>query len=181
MRSTTRRTALLLPLVTGLGLACLPKKKPTLDAAQGWADGSKGPPEVGAPLADFRLPDLQGRQVSLSEQRGKVVIVNFWATWCVPCRAEMPEIVRAYERYESSGLTVLAINLQEDPPEVESFVRQYATSFPVLLDRDGQVARVYHLRGVPATYIVDREGKTAAIQLGPMTAELIEQKLKGLL
>jgi len=115
--------------------------------------------------ADFELPLLSGGQVSLSGLRGKVVFLNFWATWCPPCRSEMPSLERLYRRYKDKGLAFLAVDLGEDRDGVAAFVRQNAFSFPVAID-PGEAARDYGIRSIPTTFILDREGRAVALAIG---------------
>jgi peroxiredoxin len=177
----TRRAAALVLGAAFAWAACRPKKEAGGALPEGWIADGAGPPDVGKPAADFRLPALNGNLVSLSELRGQVVLVNFWATWCAPCRVEMPEIVRAYERYKSRGFTVLAVNVEDDWPEAAEFAQQYGLPFPVLLDKEGRLSRAWRLRGLPSTIFIDRSGTVAVVHLGPLTAEMIDQRLKSLL
>lgn len=181
-RSGRSRRSVILSLGAALAWAsCRPRKEAGAKLPDGWVAEGAGPPDVGKPAADFRLPALDGKLVALSDLRGQVVLVNFWATWCAPCRAEMPEIVRAYERYKSRGFTVLAVNVEEDAPEAAEFAQQYGLPFPVLLDREGRLSRAWRLRGLPSSIFIDRSGTVAVVHLGPLTAEMIDQRLKSLL
>ncbi len=178
------RTRRAVALFVGAALAwaaCRPKREAGGKLPDGWVAEGAEPPDVGKPAADFRLPALDGKLASLSELRGQVVLVNFWATWCAPCRAEMPEIVRAYERYKSRGFTVLAVNVEEDAPEAAEFAQQYRLPFPVLLDKEGRLSRAWRLRGLPSSVFIDRSGTVAVVHLGPLTAEMIDQRLNSLL
>ncbi|MDR2542561.1 MAG: TlpA family protein disulfide reductase [Treponema sp.] len=108
---------------------------------------------------DFTLQMLNGERVSLSSYRGKVVFLNFWATWCPPCRQEMPSMEVLYQRYKEHGLEMLAVNLRENPNEVRQFIQENGYTFPVLLDLDGRVGARYGVRGIPTTLIIDRQGR----------------------
>ena len=108
---------------------------------------------------DFTLPLLDGENVTLSSFRGKVVFLNFWASWCPPCREEMPSMETLYQRYKDLGLEMLAVNLRESPDEVRRFVQSNGYTFPVLLDRTGRVGSNFGVSGIPTTFIIDREGK----------------------
>jgi peroxiredoxin len=112
---------------------------------------------VGAP--DFSLPDVTGKMVRLKDFRGKVVFMNFFATWCVPCREEMPAMERLYRTYKDRGLVVLAVDIREGAKTVQAFTQELKLSFPALLDKDGSVAYTYSVRPVPATYLIGRDGK----------------------
>lgn len=100
--------------------------------------------------------DTDGNTVRLSGFRGKVVFLNFWATWCVPCRLEMPAMERLYQEFRGQGLVVLAVNVQEGPSAVRAFIRELKLTFPVVLDSKGEAATKYLVRGLPATYLIDR-------------------------
>jgi thiol-disulfide isomerase/thioredoxin len=100
--------------------------------------------------------DPEGDTIRLEDFRGKVVFLNFWATWCIPCRLEMPAMERLYQEFKGRGLVVLAVNVQESPAPVRDFVRELKLTFPVVLDPKGQAAMTYAVRGLPATYLIDR-------------------------
>jgi peroxiredoxin len=119
--------------------------------------GSK-PPQVGGPAPPFTLNNVEGRPVSLADYKGKVVLLNFWATWCEPCKKEMPEIQAAYEQYKDRGFVVLGINFGENPDPAASFVHHGRLTFPVLLDRKIKVAEQYGVINLPVTFFVDPEG-----------------------
>lgn len=110
---------------------------------------------------DFTLKDLHGKKVTLSELRGKIVLVNFWATWCPPCRAEMPDLDVIYTHFQSQGLVILSIS-DEDGFKVNSFIAPTGYHPPVLLDTGGKVAKQFHIDGIPKTFVFDREGKLVA-------------------
>jgi peroxiredoxin len=108
--------------------------------------------------ADFTLKDLHGKQVTLSELRGKIVMVNFWATWCGPCRLEMPDLGRIYTRFQSQGLVILSIT-DEDAFKVNSFISPFGYHPPVLIDSGGAVHKQFHIEGIPKTFLFNRDGK----------------------
>lgn len=114
---------------------------------------------------EFSLPDLRGNPVNLKDFRGKVVFVNFWATWCVPCREEMPSMERLYQKYKGKELVMLAVNYRESRKEAQAFMEELKLTFPGLLD-DGTVSTLYGVFALPATYLVDRQGRGAARVLG---------------
>jgi peroxiredoxin len=124
------------------------------------------PIKEGTEIVDFELQDLTGESRRLSDFRGKVVFLNFWATWCGPCRFEMPSMEKLYQRLNTKGLEIVAVNLQEDRKTVQRFVDEYGLSFPVLLDATGRVGATYGARSIPTTYIVDREGFVIAGTIG---------------
>jgi peroxiredoxin len=131
--------------------------------------------EVGDTAVEFTLRDLDGEAVSLSDFRGRPVIVNFWATWCVPCRVEMPELERAYQQHADDGLAILALNQEETAEQARDYFDELGLTFIGLLDEKGAVARVYGSYFVlPTSYFVSPEGEITAVHRGPMTAEQIE-------
>ncbi|HLA99517.1 MAG TPA: TlpA disulfide reductase family protein [Anaerolineales bacterium] len=141
-------------------------------------------PREGFSAPDFTLELLGGGQASLSGLRGKVVLVNFWATWCPPCRAEMPAIEKIYQSFKPLGLEVLAVNLTDQDSEaaVAAFVQELDLTFPIPLDRDGSVSARYLLRGLPSTFFVDRQGVIRSVVVGgPMSEALIQSKVEELL
>ncbi|HUX20343.1 MAG TPA: TlpA disulfide reductase family protein [Spirochaetia bacterium] len=120
------------------------------------------PLKPGVESIDFQLDNLAGKTVSLSSYRGDVVLLNFWATWCGPCRSEMGSIESLYNEYKDKGFVVLAVNLQEDPATVSSFVKQFGLTFPVVLDRSGRVGYTYNARGIPTTYLINKKGEVTS-------------------
>ena len=117
-------------------------------------------PEEGHLAPDFALKTLDGKTVRLSELRGKkVVLVNFWATWCPPCRSEMPTMQQIYTEYKGKGFEILAINIERDSKEeILEFMKELRLTFPVLLDSDMKVTRMYRLIGLPVSMLIDRQG-----------------------
>ena len=106
---------------------------------------------------------IKGNYESLDSFRGQVVVLNFWATWCAPCRVEMPSFEKLYRRYRSEGVAVLAVTLDKNAgPKIKSFVDEYELSFPILLDEKGAVERLYPSMTIPFTYVIDREGRVVA-------------------
>ncbi len=132
---------------------------------------------------DFTLKTLAGDTVTLSHLRGRPVFLNFWATWCKPCRGEMSDIIAAYDAEHAARLEVLAINLtdQERIRDVRSFVRELQLPFPVLLDQKGKVRKSYGLRGVPTSVFIDTLGVVRLVNIGPITRENIQRGLAEIL
>jgi peroxiredoxin len=123
--------------------------------------------EEGALAPDFLLETMDDSELRLSDLRGQPVIINFWATWCKPCRQEMPRFVEAYDEHAAEGLVVVAVNLQEGKSIVRPFAEDFGMDFPIVVDRDGEVGDRYRLLGLPTTFFIDREGVIRSIYTGP--------------
>ncbi len=121
-------------------------------------------PATAAP--DFTLHAMGGPNLRLKEQRGRVVMVNFWATWCGPCRQEMPQLNRLYEKYKSSGFVLLGVNVDDDASKAAEVAAKLGVTFPVLLDTEKTVSKLYDLSTMPSTVIIDREGKVRYVHRG---------------
>jgi len=138
-----------------------------------WSMGSRVP-VVGAPAEDFRLVDLDGKSQSLSQYRGKVVLLNFWATWCKPCTTEMPAMQTTYDKLRDKGFVVLAINELEDDAKVREHIKQHGHTFPVLMDRENKVANQFGVFGLPVSVFIDEKGVVQEyIKGGLLTEQLI--------
>src|SRR6202008_994502 len=111
--------------------------------------------------ADFTLTDLNGKPWTLRDLRGKVVLLNFWATWCPPCRKEMPDLETLYQQFKDQGLLILAIS-DEDPGTVKPFIAQQKVTYPILLDPGRKVNDLFQIEGIPKTFVYDRNGKLVA-------------------
>jgi thiol-disulfide isomerase/thioredoxin len=120
---------------------------------------------------DFKLKDLNGKEVSLSDYKGKKVFLNFWASWCPPCKAEMPEMEKLYQETKDSDLVILAVNLSEDKSTVQNFIKNNKYTFSVLLDSDNAAAMKYQVVSIPTSYFIDKEGNVVAKHIGSMTLE----------
>jgi peroxiredoxin len=152
-------------------------------AAQDLRDGRRAiPPRVTAafteaglpvlreavPLADFSLPLTDGTNINTEKLRGKVVFLNFWATWCGPCREEMPSMEALYRRFKDRGLQILAVNVQESPRQAAAFMDQWGLTFPVALDSRGNVGNTYGVMAIPTTYIINQEGEIISRVVGSL-------------
>jgi len=140
--------------------------------------GSTGGSIRGKLAPDFTLSDLEGNPVSLSDFRGKTVLINFWATWCPPCRSEMPAIKSVYQEYKDKGVEVIGVDLKESENAVREFIEEGGYNWTFVLDGDGSVSRDYRITGIPESFFVTREGIIREMHIGPMSAETIEEKLK---
>jgi peroxiredoxin len=132
---------------------------------------------------DFTLHTMKGPNLRLQEQRGRVVMVNFWATWCGPCRQEMPQLNRLYEKYRASGFVLLGVNVDDDASKAADVAAKLGVTFPVLLDTDKAVSRLYDLSTMPSTVIIDRDGKVRYVHRGYLTGyeDSYEQQIRELL
>jgi len=156
-----------------------------LAACAGSSTESKSPAPQGInkgnQARDFALESLGGSQVSLSDFQGDVVLVNFWATWCAPCRAEIPDFEQVYQNHSDEGFVILGVNEQETPQVIEPFVQELGMTYPVLLDKQGQVMSEYRTLGLPTSLLVDRDGVIQVRHTGTMTAAQLESHLRKLL
>lgn len=137
--------------------------------------------ETGTRAPDFALAYPDGTRSTLSDLRGQPVLVNFWATWCAPCRAEMPELVAAFQQHGDQGLVVIGVNQQESEAKALQFMEEFGIEFPVALDSRGDLANLYVARGLPTTYFIDRDGNIAEQWRGILTADLLQKRLAPLL
>jgi len=136
-----------------------------------------GAPTLGALAPDFVLQEPgTGNQVALSDFRGQPVVLNFWATWCVPCRTEMPDL---QEAHNEDGVVVLAVNWQESETVVQAFLEEFELTFPTVLDRQGTVRQHYGVVGLPATFFIDPEGVLRARNFGPVYGNLLADGIQA--
>jgi peroxiredoxin len=160
--SLLRRFAALSALVAGAAMAAI-------------APSSTAP--------DFTLHTMNGPNMRLQEQRGKVVMINFWATWCGPCRQEMPHLSRLYDKYRASGFVLMGINVDEDTRNAAAVAAKLGVGFPVLLDTDKQVSRLYDLSTMPSTVLIDRDGKVRFVHRGYLSGyeDVYDKQIRELL
>ena len=137
--------------------------------------------EQGKSAPAFTAAALSGGQTALADYDGDVIVVNFWATWCPPCKAEMPGINNFYERYQADGLVVLAVNAKENESLVRPFIESSGFTFPVLLDPVGEIVNQYQVRSFPTTVIIDRDGIVRHIQVGMISEAELEAIIAPLL
>ncbi len=137
-------------------------------------DGIRVAPEMGAVAPPFALPAMTGELINLLDLRGSPVILNFWATWCEPCRVEMPELQSLFQDYQARGLRLLAVNLGESRQPIECWMKEFNLTFDVLLDQEQQIAALYQLRGQPSTYIISPAGVITHIVFGATNRQALE-------
>jgi peroxiredoxin len=139
-----------------------------------------GPVRIGQTMPDLTLNDLSGKQVKLSNYAGKPVLINAWATWCPPCRAEMPDLNEFYQAHQAEGFTVLAINAGEDSTTVSSFINEKGFTFPVLLDPDTVTLSNMGIDSFPTSILVGRDGVIKTIHIGMLTPESLANEITPL-
>ncbi|KGR75022.1 peroxiredoxin family protein [Ureibacillus manganicus] len=140
--------------------------------------GSDNDSQKVALAPEFALSDLNGKAVNLSDFKGKIVILNFWTTWCPPCIEEMPEMQRFYEKNKDHRIEIVAVNLtnfDNGQQAIESFVQDYGLTFPILLDKDGVVRRMYEILTIPTSFILDTEGRVFQKIVGPMNEQMMDE------
>lgn len=141
-------------------------------------------PQQGFLAPDFELQTTTGETIKLSDFRGQAVLVNLWATWCPPCRAEMPAIEKIHNEYKDDGLVVLAVNMtyQDTQSNIAPFVAEYGLTFPILLDPSGSVGTAYQLRSLPSSFFIDRDGIITEVVIGgPMAEALLRTRVEEIL
>lgn len=179
MLAHKRRLAYIFILLLGLAWILLSADKNAASFA-----GTTAAPQVGFLAPGFSLPSTDGQTIRLSDLRGQAVLVNLWATWCPPCRAEMPAIEKIYNEYKDDGLVVLAVNMtyQDSASAVMPFVHEHGLTFPILLDESAIVGRAYQLRSLPSSFFITREGIINEVVIGgPMAEALLRTRVEEIL
>jgi cytochrome c biogenesis protein CcmG/thiol:disulfide interchange protein DsbE len=169
-----RRGRFLLAAVFLLGSGWIGVSRQPVGAASGDVLTS---PREGFVAPDFELPTLDRNRIRLSDLRGQVVVVNMWASWCPPCRAEMPDLQRLHDQGEGRGMVVLAVNstVQDSESEARAFAKTYGLTMPIALDLSGDVTRAYQVRALPSTFFVDRQGIIRRVVIGgPLRSTTLE-------
>lgn len=174
-----RRHRWLLPLVAGALLALFLLLYYGLRNSPSVPVG--GAVALDRPAPDFAVTTLEGRPVRLDELRGQVVVLNLWASWCVPCRQEAVELNRSYDRYKDRGVAFVGIAWNDDEGEARKFARQYRVEYPLALDIEGRLAIAYGMTGVPETFLIDREGRLTRKWVGPVKEQQLNALLEPLL
>jgi len=177
---------IILPIMVfaGLLLAGCSNESPPPPASQppGSAPDETAAPETGNLAPDFQLQTLDGQTFSLSGVRGKPVLLNFWTTWCGPCRFEMPFLQEIYDEYSDKGLALITVDIGESKSDVENFLQREGLSLPALLDSQAEVARLYRVAAIPTTFFIDKDGIIRGRQIGAFTGKAgIENGLKKIM
>ncbi|HEV3234743.1 MAG TPA: TlpA disulfide reductase family protein [Candidatus Dormibacteraeota bacterium] len=142
-----------------------------------WSASSSAPPTSPPPAPAFTLTGLDGQPHVLGDYRGKVVLINFWATWCIPCRAEIPDLEHEARVQDPGKVVILGIDWKEGGPTAQAFLTDIGARYPVLLDSDGKVYDAYGVQGLPQTFIVDRRGRMLSSRTGIASRDQIEKEL----
>jgi cytochrome c biogenesis protein CcmG/thiol:disulfide interchange protein DsbE len=179
MQPIQRRILFIFVLLAGLGWIFV-----SADRGGSSTAGEIPAPREGFLAPDFSLQTPEGETIALSDLRGQAVLVNLWATWCPPCRAEMPSMQKLYHEYKDKGFVVLAVNMtyQDDPSAVVPFMQEYNLTFPILIEDTGNVARSYELRSLPSSFFIDRQGFIQEVVIGgPMSETLLRTRIEAIL
>jgi peroxiredoxin len=179
MSRTNRRILYAIILAAGLVWIYL-----SADNSGASTSGETAAPQQGFLAPDFELTDTSGESIRLSDLRGQAVLVNLWATWCPPCRAEMQSIEKIYNEYKDQGFVVLAVNMtyQDTPQKILPFVNEQGLTFPILLDETGDMADDYQLRSLPSSYFIGRDGIISEVVIGgPMAEALLRTRVEKIL
>lgn len=142
--------------------------------------GKPPAPQIDHPAPDFTLATPDGGELTLSDLKGTPVILNFWATWCPPCRAEIPALEAAWRSFDGAGI-ILGVDVQESPDAVTAFMQNLDMTYPVVLDPDTRIARLYQVRAYPTTYFIDSRGVIVDIYTGPLNEPLLQTRLTELI
>lgn len=179
MQQTQRR--IIYSIILFLGFAWM---LASMDKTGASTAGKVPAPQQGFLAPDFELNTPTGETVKLSDLRGQAVLVNLWATWCPPCRAEMQAIETVYNEYKDQGFTVLAVNMtyQDNQFDIMPFVEEQQLTFPILLDETSEMASAYQLKSLPSSYFIDREGIISEVVIGgPMAEALLRSRIEAIL
>ena len=150
-----------------------------LDSVAGGAPSCKV--NQGKAKLDLKMKDMNGATVSLADYKGKVILLNFWATWCGPCKIEIPEFIRAYQAHKDKGFVVLGVSIDDTPDQLKQFAAQWKVNYPMLLN-DESVEQAYGpIYGVPVSFFIGRDGLICRKQMGEVKKDVLEQELKALL
>lgn len=134
--------------------------------------------QVGREAPDFVLPTLDGQTIQLSQYRGKGVVLNFWGTWCKPCKDEMPDLEKSHQFFKDKGVVVLGVDIAESEVTVKPFIQKYNITFPILMDKKREITQLYEIGPIPTTYFIDQAGMVQKIIIGgPMSKQTILENM----
>ncbi len=137
--------------------------------------------KVGKAAPNFSLQQLNGPEMALSDLKGKGVVLNFWGTWCEPCKKELPALQQQYNQFKDKGLVVVGVNIGESPVAVDPFVKQFGVNFPILLDSESQITKLYRIGPIPTTFFISPDGDVEEIFIGQLNEAMIAQKVSKIL
>lgn len=137
--------------------------------------------KIGRKAPNFSLEQLNGSPIALADLKGKGVVLNFWGSWCDPCKAEMPELQKQHEAYKDKGLVIIGVNIGESPITVQPFVKQYGINFPIMLDRASEITKLYRIGPIPTTFFIDKDGEVKEIFIGQMNEQIMTEKVAKIL
>ena len=168
------KTLILVAIIISLTQGCHPQEGD---------EGKRGFPliDVGQKAPDAGMSEVNGGAINLESFKGKVILLNFWATWCPPCIKEMPFLEATYEKYKAEGLVIVGVNYNENKETVLPFILGKGVTFPVVLDKDLRMTRIYQVLSLPATFIIDRKGIIRDKYRGEITKEIFSEKIEPLL
>ncbi len=146
----------------------------------GFLSSNSGRPQQGEPAPDFSLVLFDGSEVSLADLRAKIVVLNFWASWCTPCRREAPALQEVWETYQDKGVVVLGVTYHDAKGASQEFIQEFGITYANGADEKGRISRAYGVVAVPETFIIDRDGRVAWFQIGEVEAETLVQQLERL-
>jgi cytochrome c biogenesis protein CcmG, thiol:disulfide interchange protein DsbE len=179
MQQTPRRTLYLILLAAGLAWMLFSADRTGTSTA-----GNIPAPQTGFLAPDFELKTSDGQTIKLSDLRGQPILVNLWATWCPPCRAEMLTLETVYKDYKDQGFTILAVNMtsQDNPETIMPFVQERGLTYPILLDENGEVAKAYQMKSLPSSFFINRDGTIHEVVIGgPMAEATLRTRIEEIL
>ena len=178
MQPTYRRILFITILALGVAWTLISADKDGVSTA-----GQIPAPQKGFLAPDFTLETLEGENITLSDLRGKMVLLNFWATWCPPCRSEMPAFQKAYIDYEEEGFVILAVNAtrQDKLESVGAFITEYGLSFPIVLDVEGNANQLYQVQSLPTSFFIDKEGMIQEVVVGGIAEAMVRTRVEKFL
>jgi len=148
--------------------------------AFGFLSSGRGRPQPGEPAPEFSLALLDGSQIALRDLRGQVVVLNFWASWCDPCRREARDLQQVWEQYQDRGVAFLGVTFHDAKDASQAFVERFGLTYANGIDERGRISQAYGVVAVPETFIIDRDGDIAFVHVGEVQAEMIAQDLEDL-
>lgn len=176
-RSPRRGRWLLIGALLWGAVACSLLSPPTATPEAGGGTPIAPRRSTTRPAPDFTLTTLDGDSLTLSDYQGQVVLVNFWASWCPPCNAEVDDLNAYYAAHKDEGFVIIGVNVEDTPADAQAFVERHGVTFPVVQDPDNTVADQYNVIGLPSSYFVNQEGKIFGFQAGIVTRDLLDRQV----